>query len=236
MNNLISVFVPVYNEEKILKETVRKITEELKKIGDNFEIFIIDDASNDNTPQLANELSQENPYVKYRKFTKGPSRRENLAMSFNQARGDIVLFMDVDLSTDLSHLKQLIDEIKKGADIAIGSRYMKIYPQRKFTRKIISNLYNSFLRLIFKSKIKDHQCGFKAFKKEVIDKLVKEMGYDETFNRGWFWDAETLIRAQRQQLKIKEFAVRWHRGEKSSFNFFREIKIIPFILKLKKKL
>lgn len=236
MTKLISIFLPIYNEEKILEKNIKKISKELNRIENNFEIFIIDDGSTDNGPRIAQEISKNNPYIKYIRFNNGPSRRENLALSFKEAKDDIILFMDIDLATDLKHLKQLINEIKKGADVAIGSRCMEIVAQREFYRRIISNLYNNFLKLIFKSKIKDHQCGFKAFNKKVILDLIDEMGYDKTFTRGWFWDAEMLIRAQRKGLKIEEFPVKWKRGEKTSFNFLREIKVIPFIFKLKRKL
>ena len=61
------------------------------------------------------------------------------------------------------------------------------------------------MKLYFRSKVKDHQCGFKAFKKEVIFNLIKELGYDKTFKRGWFWDVEHLIRAQRKGYNVYEF-------------------------------
>jgi hypothetical protein len=234
--NLISVFVPVYNEEEILENNIKKIVEELKKIGEDFEIFIIDDNSTDKSSQIGQKLSQNNPYIKYIRFNNGPSRRENLAASFKKAGGDIIIFMDTDLATSPEYLNQLINEIKQGADIAIGSRRMGIAAKRELFRKIISQFYNSFLKLLFKSKIKDHQCGFKAFKKEFVLGLVSDMGYDKSFKRGWLWDAEILIRAQVKKINIKEFPVKWKRGEKSSFNIFRELKVIPFALNLKKKL
>ena len=66
--------------------------------------------------------------------------------------------------------------------------------------------------------------------------LKEEMGYDEKFLRGWFWDAELLIRAQRKKLRILEMPVKWVRAEKSSFNFRRELKVIPYMFGLRKRL
>ena len=82
----------------------------------------------------------------------------------------------------------------------------------------------------------DHQCGFKAFKKSVLMDLVKSAGYDSTFKRGWFWDAEILIRARRTGYKIVEIPVTWKSGDKSSFNFKNELRMIPYMLKLRSEL
>jgi hypothetical protein len=90
------------------------------------------------------------------------------------------------------------------------------------------------MKIYFHSKIKDHQCGFKAFKKEKLLQLLDEMGYEKT--RGWFWDVELLVRAQRKGYSIDEFPVEWKEGKLSSFNIQRELRMLPYVLKLKWKL
>ena len=195
----------------------------------------MDDSSTDKTSDIGKRLSK-NIKIKYLRYNNGPSRRENLAVSFGKAKGDIIVFMDTDLAVDLEALPKIISNVGK-YDIAIGSRYVKgARVKRTYFRLLLSKFYNYFVRAYFRSRIRDHQCGFKAFKKKVILKLVKKMSYDKTFRRGWFWDAEMLMLAQRLGYKIREIPVKWKYGEKSTFNLKRELRMLFYILHVKKRL
>ncbi len=99
----ISIFVPVYNEEKILKKNILLIQKKLERLKQSFEIFIIDDNSTDETGKIGKELAQKE-YIKYIKYDEGPSQRENLGKSFILASGKTIAFMDCDLSTNLNCL------------------------------------------------------------------------------------------------------------------------------------
>ena len=234
---LVSLFIPIYNEERIIDFHIRKIKWVLENLPQEFEIFIVDDASTDNSKRILKEISESDKVVHHLRYEAGPTRRENLAQSFKKANGEIIAFMDMDLATNLKHLPTLISEVEDNADIAIGSRYVpgaKI--KRRLLRRVISIAYNYFVRFYFSSKLSDHECGFKAFKRQVILNLVKEMGYDETLTRGVFWDTELLVRAQFHSYKIKEIPIEWTEADKSALNFRREIKMIPYLLRFKKRL
>lgn len=239
MNKLdekISVFIPAYNEEKIIKESILKIHKYLKNNFKTFELVLVDDSSTDNTNKLAKELSKR-VGLRIIRFENGPSRRENLGVAFRKSKYDLIMFMDLDLATDISHLRDLVTKLSKEKyDIAIGSRYKGIAPKREFSRLLISKAYNFFMRIFFGSKISDHQCGFKAFKKRIFLEIIDKMDYDKKFRRGWFWDAEILIRAQKYKYKIAEIPVKWKFGTKSTFNIKREIKMIPYLVKLRFKI
>jgi len=233
----LSVFIPVYNEESRLEDNIIKLYRILNQLKYSFEIFIIDDNSSDSTPAISNKLRKKYDSIKFIRYEKGPSRRENLARSFPLSKGDVIVFMDADMATDLNFLAPLIKGIYDGNDIVIASRYMKeSKSNRRLNRYLISKTYNNFLKILFNSKIRDHQCGFKAFRRPVALSIVKSMGYDKSFTRGWFWDAEFMIRAQRENLKILEIPVFWDESNKSTFNFFREIKMIPHILNIRFRL
>ncbi len=232
----VSVFVPTYNSKAILEKNILEIYNYFKKIQDEFEIVIVDDNSKDDSINILKRLSEEYKNIRFIASTIGPSRRENLAQAFREARFDYVIFMDLDLATRIENLNRLLEYISNGYDIVTGSRYLGIKPTRQLYRQVISTIYNLIMRVYHNSKIYDHQCGFKGGKQDVFIKLIDEMGYDNSFNRGWFWDAEFLIRAQKKGLKIKEFPVNWHYAEKSSFSFFREIRMIPSIIMLKFKI
>ena len=120
-----------------------------------------------------------------------------------------MISMDVDLATNIKHLKDLIEAIENGYDIAIGSRLIEgSKAKRSFERLLYSKVYNFLVRALLKSKIKDHQCGFKAFKKDIVVKLGKEAK-----DNHWFWDTEILVLAQRKGYKIKEIPVEWTEGK-----------------------
>ncbi|MFH1126259.1 MAG: glycosyltransferase [Candidatus Altiarchaeota archaeon] len=234
---MISLFIPIFNEEGILERDINEVLHLINKLPEKLEIFIVDDASTDHSAQISDRISTANKAVKHLRYDIGPTRRENLAQSFRHASGEIIAFMDIDLSTNLKYLEPLIDQVKKGYDIATGSRYVKgSRIKRSFFRLVVSMLYNNFIRFYFQTNLMDHECGFKAFKRDVILRLVDEMGYDKKLERGVFWDTEMLIRAERHNYKVIEIPIEWHEANKSALNFKREIKMIPYILKLKKKL
>lgn len=235
-NSLISIFVPCYNEEKRLKKNILQIYESLKELKKPFELVIVDDGSIDATPALAQKLVGLHKEICHQRYDTGPTRRENLGKAFRTAKGDIILFMDLDLSVPLSYVLRLLEGIAAGNDIVIGSRYKGIQSNRGLQRSVISRIYNTFMHFYFGSKIHDHQCGFKAFKKEALFSLLDDMGYDKKFVRGWFWDVELLLRAQKKGYIIDEFPVSWDEGKQSSFDFKRELKMLPYVLKLRFRL
>lgn len=229
----ISVFIPAYNEQKRLKRNIDKIYSIIHRNCQNFEIFIIDDSSNDGTAELSREIAARLPEVKFVGYKNGPSRRENLAKSFFLSEGKVILYMDADLATSLDSFAELLKGINAGYDIVTGSRYHKdSVVDRTWRRKTYSIAYNNLLQFLFTSKINDHQCGFKAFKRQTILPIIKKMGYDKKFIRKWFWDAELLIRAQKSKMKILEIPVIWKESPQSVFNFYTEFKMIFYILGL----
>lgn len=234
---MISVFLPCYNEEKILESHITQVYQALKKLNIKFEIIIVNDGSTDNTSNIAEKLKKEHKEIKHFYYSNGPSRRENLAEAFKKAEGEIIIFMDMDLAVGLDKIKNLVDGIGERYDIVIGSRRVPgSVVIRSFKRRIYSFIYHKSLNIFFNSSIGDYQCGFKAFRKNVILDLIKKIGYDSKFIRGWFWDADILINAERMGYKIKQIPITWNAGKASSFRVKREIKMIPYIIKLRFKL
>ena len=94
-------------------------------------------------------------------------------------------------------------------------------------------IFNNIVRFLFWTGIKDHECGFKSFKRKIILELLDELGYDDNLKRSVFWDAELLIRARRRGYKIKEFPIVWFERKKSALNFGREKTMVPYMLKFR---
>lgn len=231
-NHKVSIFIPIFNEEGLIDKSIRMVSYVIRKLAAEYEIFIVNDGSRDRTKVIAEKIEQATRGVTLLNYERGPTRRENLAQSFKRAQGDIVVFVDIDLIASLRFLSDLIEQVISGCDIVTGSRYTvgsKI--KRKPFRLLLSLLWNGCIRFLFRTDIRDHMCGFKAFRKDVILKLVEEMGYDESLTRGIFWDVELLIRAQRHNYTTREIPIWWKERKKSALNLNKEIKTIGYVLK-----
>ncbi len=234
---MINIFLPVYNEEEIVGRNVLSVYELMGSLNKPFKIFVVDDNSKDGTGEIVRKLASEYDEIECLFFENGPSRRENLGKAFlNVPDEEILCFLDIDLASDINRVGDLINYVEEGYDVSLGSRYKGIKSIRSLERLTISKMYNGVIKVLFNSRVDDHQCGFKAFKAEKIKEVVREMGYDSSFKRGWFWDAELLLRAQKKNFSIREFPVKWEAGKQSSFNWKRELKILNYMPKLYKKI
>lgn len=216
----VSLILPAYNEAERLNDTVRQVADALRKITSSFEIIIAEDGSNDGTDKIAEELTKECSYVKHLHSKDRLGRGKALNRAFKSSKGEILAYIDVDLATDLKQLEELINSIKEeGYDFSTGSRMLKESDvKRSFTRLIASKGFNFLTRLLLKSKIKDHQCGFKAFKREPLFDILDAIKDDY-----WFWDTEILVRAQRKGYKINEFSVKWRCGRNTKVDLKRDV-------------
>lgn len=242
MGNKVSLFIPVFNVAKLIGKNLRKAYDALVQLETDFEIFIVDDNSSDKSyrfKKLIDKIEQTaGKELKYVAYSQGPSRRENLAKSFYLAKYPIICFVDADFSCDISFLLKAIRILEeKSADVVIGSRYISgAKVQRRLFRRFCSFCYNKTIKFLFASKIEDHQCGLKVFRKDKIMPIIDKMGYDNEFVRGWFWDAELLIRAQKANMQIIEIPIKWHFAPVTAFNLKRELRCLKAIVKLKRTL
>jgi glycosyltransferase involved in cell wall biosynthesis len=215
----VSIVLPAHNEVDLIDHAVEAISQTLKEHGDSFEIIIAEDGSTDGTDVKAAVLAKTLPYVRHIHGEKRLGRGKALNTSFKNSKGKVLFYMDVDLATDLKHLGPLIDAIsKEGYDLATGSRMLpESHVKRSFRRGMTSKFYNFMVRLILGSKLRDHQCGFKAFKREPLIPLL-----DEVEANHWFWDTEILVRAQKKGLKVKEIPVKWDSGKDTKVKLFKD--------------
>jgi uncharacterized protein (TIRG00374 family) len=216
----VSVILPAYNEAKRIRDTVAVTAKTLKEITPSFEIIIAEDGSTDGTADIAAELSQTHEYVKHLHSDARQGRGKALNRAFKFASGDILCYIDVDLATDMKHLRELIDAIRyEGYDFSTGSRMMpESDVKRPLKRGFASKGFNLFTRTLLRSKLYDHQCGFKGFKRESLFKLL-----DSVEDEHWFWDTELLVRAQHTGYKVKEFPVVWRHGGATKVDLIKDV-------------
>lgn len=232
----ISMIFPAHNEAERLEEAIKKTIEALEEFTRSYEVIIAEDGSTDGTDKIASELARNYPKVRHIHSDKRLGRGLALKNAFTNSRGEILAFMDVDLATDLKHLRTLVDSIKEGYDIAIGSRMLpESKVERTLSRRVASKWYNFMVRVALGSKIRDHQCGFKAFKREPLLQLLKE-----TEATHWFWDTEVLLRASKRRCKIKEIPVEWRSGKETKVRLLKDSltmgwQVLKFWWKLKRQ-
>ena len=203
--DLVDVVIPVYNEEKDLPrsiETLRRFLQD--NLPSAWQITIADNGSTDSTLAVARTLSQQYPGVGYTHLDlKGRGRA--LKKAWLESRADILSYMDVDLSTGLESFPPLVQAIREGYDIAIGSRLMaQSRIQRSFKREMTSRVYNLLIRAMFFSHFVDAQCGFKAISRRAAQALLPLVQ-----DNAWFFDTELLLLAEMRGYRIKELPVKW---------------------------
>jgi glycosyltransferase involved in cell wall biosynthesis len=205
----VTAIIPVFNDRRSLEIAIPRSVETLSRITEGFELIVAEDGSTDGSADLVRMYEQRDSPIRLLHSDERLGRGKALNRAISESRGKIVCYYDVDLATDMHHLPELIRAIREGADIAIGSRLM---PEsdivRTGGREIASRSYNFFVRLFLGSRIYDHQCGFKAFNKEHIVRILPAI-----HSNHWFWDTELLVRAQRKGCIVREFPVRWRAGK-----------------------
>jgi glycosyltransferase involved in cell wall biosynthesis/putative flippase GtrA len=203
---VLDVVVPVYNEEAALAGSVHRLHRYLQdNVPFPARITIADNASIDDTPRIAAELADELPDVQVvRLEEKGRGRALHHVWSRSDAQ--VLVYMDVDLSTDLAAFAPLVAPLISGhSDLAIGTRLGRgARVQRGPKREFISRAYNLILKSTLSAGFSDAQCGFKAIRADVAARLLP---YVE--DTGWFFDTELLVLAERSGLRIHEVPVDW---------------------------
>ncbi|MCP9998992.1 glycosyltransferase family 2 protein [Streptomyces werraensis] len=203
---VLEVVVPVHNEEHDLEPCVRRLHAHLAETFPYpFRITVADNASTDRTPWIAARLAGELPGTQWvRLEEKGRGRALHTAWSRSPAA--VLAYLDVDLSTDLAALLPLVAPLISGhSDLAIGTRLARgSRVVRGPKREIISRCYNGLLRGTLSVGFTDAQCGFKAVRAEVAERLLPLVQ-----DREWFFDTELLVIAERAGLRIHEVPVDW---------------------------
>ena len=233
---IVSLILPCYNEEKIISSNITIVEEYIEKNIDknlyDVRIVVVNDGSKDNTFFEVSEKHHEVSLVSYLpNHGKGYAVREGLRYSLERLNADYMIFMDADLSTDLKAINGMLNLFNQGHEYIVGSRYNKesnILVKQPLKRRIISVLSRIIISSMFRFGLKDTQCGFKGFDKEVAKTLVKLSKID-----GFSFDVEYLYIAKLNHISYTHLPVDWtdHRDSRvsplrSSIRFFKDLFII----------
>ena len=201
----LEVVIPVHNEERDLASSVERVREHLATMPWTFRVTIADNASTDGTAVIARRLAHTYDDVRVVHLAeKGRGRALKRVWSGSDAA--VLVYMDVDLSTDLNALLPLVAPLISGhSDLAIGTRLGRgSRVERGPQREIISRGYNLLLRGALRARFSDAQCGFKAIRADVAREVLPLVE-----DNAWFFDTELLVLAERSGLRIHEVPVDW---------------------------
>lgn len=201
----VEVAIPVYNEEAALPVCVERLTGFLEQeMPGAWGIVISNNASTDGTAAVAARLADADPRVRVLELA-GRGRGRAIRAAWEQSRAEVVAYTDVDLSTELRHLPELVACIRAGSDLAVASRLLEgARVERGLVREVLSRGFNRAVRLGFRTRFTDAQCGFKAIRREAARALLPHVR-----STGWMFDAELLILAEKNGFRIAEIPVEW---------------------------
>ncbi len=213
---MISLIIPTFNEALRLPKSLEKLAIFLEIFGEETEVIVVDDCSTDDTSEIALGFKNKIQNLRVLRLDKNRGKGWAVKNGVLAARGEIVVFTDADFSTPIEELDKLLEKIKAGYDIAIGSRATDrtlVKKHQNFLRESMGRIFNTIVQLLAVPGIKDTQCGFKAFLvSSTHDIFEKQMIYDFGF------DVELLFLAQKKRLKIAEVSVLWSNDESSKVN------------------
>ncbi|MFY9558290.1 MAG: glycosyltransferase family 2 protein [Blastocatellia bacterium] len=195
----ISAVLPAYNEEENIETAVKRTAEVLGLLGlREWEVIVVDDGSADQTSQIADRLAAEDP-AHIRVLHHNPNRgyAEALKTGFTNARHQLVFYTDSDNQFDVREIANLLPLIED-VDIVNGFRIYRFDP---LTRLVLSWGFNLLVRVVFRIKVRDIDCAFKLFRREVFDKVTIE-------SKKFFVDAEVLAKARYFGFRMTEVGVR----------------------------
>lgn len=169
---MISIIIPLYNEQDSIKILTERINKVFQKISKEKEIIFVDDGSTDLSWKHLSSIKNEYKDVKIIRLRRNFGKTYALQAGFKNARGDVIITMDADLQDNPEEIPKFLKKINDGFDVVSGWRHVRKDPVNK---KLPSKIYNFLIRCLFKTKLHDINCGFKAYKADAI-KSIKLYG------------------------------------------------------------
>lgn len=202
-----SLVIPAYNEAVRLPPYLTSIREYFGKMfGDCYEVIVVDDGSRDGLADTLRRLAADWPQLSILSFPRNRGKGSAVHAGVLAARGELILFADADGATPIAEERKLRQAIEQRSDVAIGSRLLSPATgvERLWHRGLCGRLFAWLVRRLFGLSLRDTQCGFKMFRREkgqFLLRLCRE--------RGYLIDLELLVYAQRLGFRIAEVSVSW---------------------------
>ena len=216
-----TIVIPAYNESQRIPETLEKVLAYVAEQNWDCEVLIVDDGSRDNTPDIIREFMTRHANLRLLQNPGNKGKGYSVRHGMLAGKGDILLLSDADLSAPIYEAKKLFNSIEQGgAQIAIGSRWKDARTQTQrqpLYRQITGRIFNFLLRSILGLRVKDSQCGFKAFTREAAQNIFPHQKIER-----WGFDAELLFLGMKLHYKIAEIPVEWKNDLRSKISPIRD--------------
>lgn len=200
---MLSIILPAYNEEEFIRQNALRLIKKMNSLSKKYEILIIEESS-DRTPEISGALAKKYKVVRHFHFDRRLGKGRAIEEGIKRAKGDKIIFMDVDLAVGLSAIDTMLSALEN-YDVAVGSRYHQASKtKRTFLRLFLGRSYALLSSLALRINLRDFQCGFKGFSKQVGMGIIKR-----TKISGVFWDTEFLYIAKKKGCKITEIPIVW---------------------------
>ena len=227
-----SIVIPAFNESSRLRPTLDKLLAYVHEQNWDVEILVVNDGSKDDTAQVVREYGKIHPEILLIENPGNRGKGYSVRNGMLHSRGDICLFTDADLSAPIEEAGKLLSAINKGADVAMGSRWLNTELQTErqpLYRQAFGRIYNMVLRIVLGMKFVDTQCGFKAFRRSAVQRIFPLQKIER-----WGFDPEILFLAHRAGLRVDEVPVVWAHSEGTRLNPLRDgIKMFGEVLRIR---
>jgi dolichyl-phosphate beta-glucosyltransferase len=202
-----SIVIPAYNEAKRLGPTLEKVLAYVQQQGWDAEVIVVNDGSKDNTAEIVRAFAERNPYLRLVENPGNRGKGYSVRNGMLKARGDVIVFTDADLSSPIEEMPKLLQALERGADIAIGSRWLQADLQttrQSLHRQLFGRIFNGLNRVILGLQFADTQCGFKAFTSRAAQTILPLQRIER-----WGFDPEILFLACKFGFRVEEVPVQW---------------------------
>jgi glycosyltransferase involved in cell wall biosynthesis len=215
-----SIVIPAYNESARIPATLESVVGCIRARGWSAEVLVVNDGSSDATAEVVRGFAQSAPEVRLIENPGNRGKGYSVRAGMLQARGQVALFTDSDLSAPIEEAERLFAAIAEGADIAIGSRWLQRDRQTQrqpLYRQFFGRCFNFVTRTVMGLRFADTQCGFKAFTRAAAQTVFQL----QTIER-WGFDPEILFIALKRGYWIIEVPVSWAHDERSRMSYLKD--------------
>lgn len=215
-----SIVIPAYNEGARIGPTLERVLEHVRERNWNAEILVVNDGSTDATAKIVQEYARQHGNLALIENPGNRGKGYSVRNGMLHAAGEVVLFSDADLSSPIEEADKLFAALTAGADVAIGSRWLRSELQTErqpLHRQLFGRIFNLLLRIILGLRYKDTQCGFKACTRRAVGMIFPLQQIER-----WGFDPEILFLAGKFHLKVEEVPVAWAHREGTTIHPVRD--------------
>lgn len=222
---LVTVVVPVFNEQERLAKSLYEIKDFLSEQDYAANLLVIDDGSKDLSSEIVRVVDIYGAEMKNQESgmllenIKNAGKGYSIAKGLLVAQGEYIIFTDADLSTPIEAIDSVFEKFDEGYDVVIGSRNLKAsrVSNRPFSRKLTSKAFNLITRLMGLTRVRDTQCGFKAYRQSAARVIA-----DRQKTIGFGFDVEHLYIARKLGYRVAEIPVQWRHDNNSTLSLLND--------------